>query len=311
MGNFDAISFRELVDIKRNDGDTCEYEVCEKAMKWYEQYPCYKDDWERSEFQNSIDQYFDFCRNEREDYKKNNNYKGAYLLVNKHNKTLALTADILTSIKSPFGKSFPDLINSLSNMLNNKEWKRITGEEVKKYILNVTLDDDLVSNKELMPYVKAFANVYYWCGNMMPVVFNPTGLGDRDTWRNKVLFLKGDKEETNLNKWDEWKREFDDDWISALYLQDAINDEDKKVKPFYEGLDDVGQVFFSKRKGFNQQMWFLNNAKFIIQRSYRIQNGFHGNWNDKDKEIVQQIFKKVFETAGLNYENNQKLLELF
>ena len=40
------------------------------------------------------------------------------------------------------------------------------GKEIKDRILN----DALEIPPGLEPYFKAFAIVYYWCGNMMPVV---------------------------------------------------------------------------------------------------------------------------------------------
>ena len=48
--------------------------------------------------------------------------------------------------------------------------------------------------------------------------------------------------------------------------------------------------------------WFLNNAKLIIQRSYRIQCQFFGDWNcPKEKEHmenVKSIMRYVFKQAG-------------
>ena len=96
--------FMNKVDITDSDNVNCEFEVRKKAMDFYKKYPFYEeDDWEIIKFQNSVDKY-NKLKNDKEieayKEKSKSGYKGAHLLVNK-SKGIALTSDILTSIKLP------------------------------------------------------------------------------------------------------------------------------------------------------------------------------------------------------------------
>ena len=152
--------FINKVDITDSDNVTCEFEVRKKAMDFYKKYPFYKeDDWEIIQFQNSVNHYNDLKKDKNSDEieaykeKSESGYKGAHLLVNK-SKGTALTADILTSITVPYKK------------ITNVEPSLKGGKEIKDGILK----GDLEIPHDLEHYFKAFATVYYWCGNMMPVV---------------------------------------------------------------------------------------------------------------------------------------------
>ena len=49
----------------------------------------------------------------------------------------------------------------------------------------------------------------------------------------------------------------------------------------------------------------------IIQRSYRIENKFHGDWKKKEKDEVKEIFKEIFAQAGFNGGQINKMISLF
>lgn len=169
--------FINKVDITDSDNVNCEFEVRKKAMDFYKKYPYYeKDDWEIIKFQNSVDKYNKLKNNkEIETYKEKSKsgYKGAHLLVNK-SKGIALTADILTSITVPYKK------------ITNVEPSLKGGKEMKDGILK----GDLEIPHDLKPYFKAFAIVYYWCGNMMPVVESfPPGSDGADNWLWKMNII--------------------------------------------------------------------------------------------------------------------------
>lgn len=106
------------IDITKCPNPSCEYEVCKNAMNFYKNYPYYKgDEWEVMKFQGTLNDYYS-NDDKREKYKCGYykcGYKEAHLLVKKTEKELeeielALTADILTSIKSPINKILKKMI---------------------------------------------------------------------------------------------------------------------------------------------------------------------------------------------------------
>ena len=40
--------------------------------------------------------------------------------------------------------------------------------------------------------------------------------------------------------------------------------------------------------------FLINHVKVIIQRSYRIENEFHGDWKKEEEDEVKEIFKEIF-----------------
>ena len=89
------------------------------------------------------------------------------------------------------------------------------------------------------------------------------------------------------NKKDKIK-DIEKDFIFKNYLRDMFemnNNEVVKVKQLSKHVD---------------KNWFLNNAKLIIQRSYRIQYQFSKDWKGsaKDEENVKSIMRYVFKQAG-------------
>ena len=190
--------FINKVDITDSDNVNCEFEVRKKAMDFYKKYPYYeKDDWEIIKFQNSVNQYNTLKDakkyNEIEVYKEKSKsgYKGAHLLVNK-SKGIGLTADILTSITVPY-KKITNVVPSLKG-----------GKEIKDEILK----GDLEIPNDLEPYFKAFAIVYYWCGNMMPTVgnFRPGPYGG-DNWLLKMDTIINCHKDGPHQNWRDWIKE--------------------------------------------------------------------------------------------------------
>ena len=153
--------------------------------------------------------------------------------------------------------------------------------------------------------------VYYTIGNMLPVESNPFGLGDRDTWRNKLLVLLNYKEERKI-KWTELILQNDNEkleFIKGHCLNDMV-DEKMYPKPFFKAIKDENQVFFSKGWSIKEkQQWFLNNSKLIIERSHRIINcsndefyGVDGKRTIKSKEEIECFFESIFKMVGMENE---------
>ena len=217
--------FINKVDIKDSDNVNCEFEVRKKAMDFYKKYPFYEeDDWEIIKFQNSINQYNTLMDaqkyNEIEAYKEKSEseYKGAHLLVNK-SKGIALTGDILTSITVPYKK------------ITNVEPGLKGGKEIKDGILK----GDLEIPHGLEAYFKAFAIVYYWCGNMMPVVESfPPGSHGADNWLWKMNIIINCHKGGPHQNWRDWiKESWGEDlnkFITDYYFEDCFDKDSLIIK---------------------------------------------------------------------------------
>ena len=306
--------FINKVDIKDSDNINCEFEVRKKAMDFYKKYPFYEeDDWEIIKFQNSVNQYNTLMDaqkyNEIEAYKEKSKsgYKGAHLLVNK-SKGIALTGDILTSITVPYKK------------ITNVEPSLKGGKEIKDWIL----EDDLEIPHDLEPYFKAFAIVYYWCGNMMPVVESfPPGSHGVDNWLWKMNIIinchKGDPHQN----WRDWiKESWGEDlnkFITDYYFEDCFDKDSLFIKNIIS-YPNGGNIYSLKKRNLDilqenehklAKEFLINHVKVIIQRSYRIENKFHGDWKKKEKDEVKEIFKEIFAQAGFNGGQINKMISLF
>lgn len=264
----DVDEFLEKVKVDREVGYKCEYEVTKKAMESYCKYP-----------------NFEAYKYELIDKKK------GYRLKNESNVWIA---DILTSIKSPINKL-------IEGEKYNKKTRGID-------IVNDILSDSTMVDENYEPYIKMFAMVYYSIGNMLPVKSNPLRLNDRDTWRNKLLVLLNYKKESNIN-WEEQVLLNDREklmFIRGNCLDDMIG-EKYMPKPFFSGIEKSNQVFFSKQwTPLQKKLWFLNNAKLIIERSHRIIHcsdeqfyGLNGERTMKSITEIEYIFKRIFEKIGI------------
>ena len=306
-----ANEFSNKVDITDSDNVNCEFEVRKKAMDFYKKYPYYeKDDWEIIKFQNSVNEYNKLKNNkEIEAYKEKSKsgYKGAHLLVNK-SKGIALTADILTSIKLPCER-----IASVETSLKG-------GKEIKDGILkgNLEIPHDLKS------YFKAFAIVYYWCGNMMPVVESfPPGSDGADNWLWKMKTIIECHTPGAHQNWRNWiKENWGEDlnkFITDFYFEDYFGKDSLTIKNIVPSLKEYYVFSLSHRyldrlqKNNNKlaKEFLINHVKVIIQRSYRIENEFHGDWKKKEKDEIKEIFKEIFAQAGFNGGQINKMVSLF
>lgn len=306
--------FINKVNITDSDNVTCEFEVRKKAMDFYKKYPYYeKDDWEIIKFQNSVNQYNTLMDaqkyNEIEAYKEKSEskYKGAHLLVNK-SKGIALTADILTSITVPYKK------------ITNVEPNLKGGKEIKGGILK----DDLEIPHGLEPYFKAFAIVYYWCGNMMPTVgnFRPGRYGG-DNWLLKMDTIIDCHKAGSHQNWRDWIKE---SWggdlnkfITDFYFEDCFDKYSLTIKNIVSSPNGVN-IYSLKKSNLDilqanehklAKEFLINHVKVIIQRSYRIENEFHGDWKKEEEDEVKEIFKKIFAQAGFNDGQINKMISLF
>ena len=310
---FDIEKFIDEVKIEREcDTDDCEYEVTKKAMGMYLKYPCYEK-WEKKLHANTIVNYL---KNPNEEPKKSG-YKGSHVLISNNSGQScrgALTADILTSIGKPF---------KAITLNGNAD----TGEGIKKYLCNDLNEKYLDERKEIIKYLKTFANVYYWCGNMMPVVCNWKGAADEGIRKVKVLYEAFDASETDaseardyLKKWMSGNpditgryvkvKDLYTGWINTLwkgqgrkiffknyYLNDFIKkDQDQKIL----AREDIPLFDYKSLSNGNIINWLLINTKLIIQRSYRIQYQFSKDWNDsaKDEENVKSIMRYILKQDG-------------
>ena len=306
--------FINKVDITDSDNVNCEFEVRKKAMDFYKKYPYYeKDDWEIIKFQNSVDQYNNLMDaqkyNEIEAYKEKSEseYKGAHLLVNK-SKGMALTADILTSIRLPCER-----IAKVETCLRG-------GKEIKDGILN----DDIEIPHDLQPYFKAFSIVYYWCGNMMPVVESfPPGSHGADNWLWKMNIIINCHKGGSHQNWRDWiKESWGEDlnkFITDYYFEDCF-DKDSLIIKNIISYTNRGIIYSLKESNLDilqanehklAKEFLINHVKVIIQRSYRIENEFHGDWNKEEEDEVKEIIKEVFARAGFNGGQINKMISLF
>ena len=306
--------FINKVDIKDSDNVNCEFEVRKKAMDFYKKYPFYEeDDWEIIKFQNSVNQYNNLIDaqkyNEIEAYKEKSEseYKGAHLLVNK-SKGIALTGDILTSITVPYKK------------ITNVEPGLKGGKEIKDGILK----GDLEIPHGLEAYFKAFAIVYYWCGNMMPVVESfPPGSHGADNWLWKMNIIINCHKGGPHQNWRDWiKENWGEDlnkFITDYYFEDCFDKDSLIIKNIVPILKEDYVVSLSchylhllqENEHKLAKEFLINHVKVIIQRSYRIENKFHGDWKKKEEDEVKEIFKEIFAQAGFNGKQINKMLSLF
>lgn len=306
--------FINKVDIKDSDNINCEFEVRKKAMDFYKKYPFYEeDDWEIIKFQNSVNQYNTLMDaqkyNEIEAYKEKSKsgYKGAHLLVNK-SKGIALTGDILTSITVPYKK------------ITNVEPSLKGGKEIKDWIL----EDDLEIPHDLEPYFKAFAIVYYWCGNMMPTVgnFRPGRYGG-DNWLLKMDTIINRLKAGPHQNWRDWiKENWGEDlnkFITDFFFEDCFDKDSLTIKNIIS-YPNGDNIYSLKKSNLDilqanehklAKEFLINHAKVIIQRSYRIENEFHGDWNKEEEDEVKEIFKDIFSRAGFNGGQINKMISLF
>lgn len=303
--------FINKVDITDSDNVTCEFEVRKKAMDFYKKYPFYEeDDWEIIKFQNSVNEYNKLKNNkEIEAYKEKSKsgYKGAHLLVNK-SKGIALTADILTSITVPYKK------------ITNVEPSLKGGKEIKDGIL----EGDLEIPHDLEHYFKAFAIVYYWCGNMMPTVgnFRPGRYGG-DNWLLKMDTIMDCLKAGPHQNWRDWIKENRGEdlnkFITDFFFEDCFDKDSLIIKNIVPSLKKDYVVSLScyylhllQENEYKLAKEFLiNHAKVIIQRSYRIENEFHGDWKKEEEDEVKEIFKDIFSRAGFNGGQINKMISLF
>ena len=303
--------FINKVNITDSDNVNCEFEVRKKAMDFYKKYPFYEeDDWEIIKFQNSVDKY-NKLKNDKEieayKEKSKSGYKGAHLLVNK-SKGIALTADILTSIKLPCER-----IASVETSLKG-------GKEIKDGILKGNLEIP----HDLKPYFKAFAIVYYWCGNMMPVVESfPPGSDGADNWLWKMKTIIECHTPGTHQNWRNWiKENWGEDlnkFITDFYFEDCFGKDSLTIKNIVPSLKEYYVFSLSDRyldrlqKNNNKlaKEFLINHVKVIIQRSYRIENEFHGDWKKKEEDEVKGIFKEIFAQAGFNGKQINKMVSLF
>lgn len=285
-------NFMNQVNIASSNESNCEYEVSENAMKSYKSYEYYNNkNWEVKEFENSIFAYY----KEKDKASKLNDYKGSYLLCYE-NDNQALTGDILTSIKRPF----------VSIIMNNKP---LNGKGIFDLLNELnTSECDL----EIFKYMKAFAKVYYWCGNMMPVICNWKGNGDEAI--NKIITLReksGTEYYTDKLKngklngrsvkpsellpswrcclWPEWEN-----FVNAYYFNDYVDkcgNPRKNDIPFFE-LNNIKE-------------WMRINTELIIQRSYRINRKFVGEWSPEQEKDIEKILKLVFQYAGIEAKDDK------
>lgn len=303
--------FINKVNITDSYNVNCEFEVRKKAMDFYKKYPYYeKDDWEIIKFQNSVNKY-NKLKNDKEieayKEKSESEYKGAHLLVNK-SKGIALTADILTSIRLPCER-----IAKVETCLRG-------GKEIKDGILK----DYIEIPHGLKPYFKAFAIVYYWCGNMMPTVgnFRPGRYGG-DNWILKMDTIIDCHKAGSHQNWRDWiKENWGEDlnkFITDYYFEDCF-DKDSLIIKNIISYPNGDNIYSLKKSNLDilqanehklAKEFLINHAKVIIQRSYRIENEFHGDWKKEEEDEVKEIFKDIFSRAGFNGGQINKMISLF
>lgn len=296
--NFNIKEFIDSVDVKKNeeDGD-CEYEVSGHAKFLYRKYPAYMG-----------------C-DENKPIEKNG---------------IELTADILTSIKAPINEI-------LRRQKKNTLGRRVKGSEIKQVLLSggiVTGSSDIERilgeiPEELLIHIKMFAYVYYWCGNMMPVISNwCPGRWGSDTWKAKinkiiecfdcqsVAEINKSKAKIESSKKRVGQKGFWLGWIKLVYesseievfvndnfLQDMVFKCDERTMTKGMLKDDSNLVRFSAiEKGEKEiadvQDWFDNATDLIIRRSYRIVYEIKEEFSLEDNKNIEMIKRHIQEDIG-------------
>ena len=292
-----VVEFIEKVDVSPSEekGTYEKKETREKAIKSYRKYPCYE---------NCTDVIFP---NEKEQNEE------------EQNKPIKLTGDILTSIKVP--------LDTCLNITGNPKIASGNGPVIRRFIIDGFNDDYY----NMLPYYKAFALVYYWIGNMMPVIWNFRA-GPADTWMYKLNNIKAwyaeevqkVSEESDLEKrlneavrngnkskqedmyrlWIQWmivteKNKTFDDFIKNNFLEDMESqyDENKLKIPRDASCDEI------------KDFW-IKNTKYIIQRSYRIRYKKNGELEKTDQTNIEAVFKKIFGQAGFKVSTEKTIGEL-
>ena len=273
--------FAKKVDIIR---DNCEYEVSYRAMKIYK----YK-----------YEYYKDYSIDETELSKNfNTGYIGSCKLCSNN---IVLTADILTSIRTLYKKLGGNKEEVVSG--NN-----VRGEDIKKFILNEKfMTNEVKFPEELKNYIKAFAIVYYWSGNMMPVISNFKG-ALTDNWVYKMEVLKDYNKKgshQDLREWiiQQWGSDFEK-FVKENYLVDCFSKVDKEDSVVNQQINSLKKENVDILTEYNYALakqLLLNHVKLIIQRSYRIENQFKGEWSGTTHEkCVKDIIKTIFSEAGFS-----------
>lgn len=278
ISGLDIRLFYKLVENKYTFvHDSCEIEQTLDAMRSYVQYPLYEE-WEIA----------------KHDYAN-----GSWKLI--YNNEV-LTADIITSIGRAIRKY---LKKHIREKIGNFRGIHIVNAIVDNPYLHICIGGGpkkkLIFDEKIdLCEIRAFVLVVYWIGNMMPVSKNPsTGRGgENDDWHYKMQYILDiiyGKEHTN-HQWDEWIKKWSDKnkaekFIKGNYLQDM----------FLIGADDEYKV-----KDDNENNWFINNTKLIIQRSYRIVHNYNGSWNENSFKPVKDIIKTIFLTAKIPEEKAEE-----
>lgn len=220
-----------------------------------------------------------------------------------------LTADIITSIKKPLN----DFLESINEKKIYKDGS---------VIVNCICENKKVICEEITPYLKSFATVYYFIGNMMPVKcsFSPGAYG-ADNWKYKMTRIlefykidsKNDKDKRGQNNnWPDWlinhsglnKNAF----IKNNYLMDCFCDDTFEECKFFidskyqEAHKYDNRLIFGKEREENIELmkkWIIRNTKIIIQRSYRILNKFDKEWDVEHENEVREICKYIFKKSGI------------
>ena len=194
------------------------------------------------------------------------------------------------------------------------------GKEIKDGILK----DDLEIPHDLEHYFKAFATVYYWCGNMMPTVgnFRPGRYGG-DNWLLKMDTIIDCLKAGPHQNWRDWIKE---SWggdlnkfITDFYFEDCFDKYSLTIKNIVSSPNG-GNIYSLKKSNLDilqenehklAKEFLINHVKVIIQRSYRIENKFHGDWKKEEEDEVKEIFKEIFAKAGFNGGQINKMVSLF
>ena len=314
-----------------DDLNSCECEVSNQAMNLYLTYPMYKG-WKKIKPLKKTG-----CLLESPE-----EIQLAKPEENQLDKPkLTLSADVLTSIREPV-KTILESKKIDKNVIASLSARNCKGWEIKETLLCknniINVKDIFVKEIPLLSSMQQFAYVYYWCGNMMPVIstWSP-GSGVLDTWKIKIDFIleqlntkstqcsytyltemfNGMRNRTGKKEiWEEWilfykneikkPRDNVDKFIRDNYLQDMV--EFKEEKNIYETID--MNPFPTKNEDDKDNAewheslikWFNLNTDLIIKRSYRIAFGITGEFDETDLKNIERI--KEFVESKFKIDSN-------
>ena len=160
---------------------------------------------------------------------------------------------------------------------------------------------------------------------------SPPGSDGADNWLWKMKTIIDCHTPGSHQNWRNWiKENWGEDlnkFITDFYFEDCFEKNTLNIKyivresdPNFNTANCIPNIFslnnenmknLQKNNNKLAKEFLINHVKVIIQRSYRIENKFHGDWKKEEEDEVKEIFKEIFAQAGFNGGQINKMISLF